>query len=241
MGALGGLLFQIFVLPYLVLSPWFEKFEFIKILKEKQIIVNPKEEIIIQENTALEKAIEKVEKSVIAVQTETAGGKTLEGSALVLTSDGLVITLAELVPSGSEIKFIIDPSPSVKGEGVIDNEKPKFQVLKKDIKNNLALIKLEKNDLTTCGFSDFEKIKLGKRVFLIAAVYKNKIISKIANEGIIRTFDDNFIKTNIFDKAISLGSPLFDIEGRVLGLNFIDSDGKISAISIQKIKTFAGF
>ncbi len=196
-----------------------------KIKKKK----NPKEEIIIQENAALEKAIEKVEKSVIAVQTETVGGKVIEGSALVLTSDGLLITLAELVPSGSEIKLIID------------NEKPKFQILKKDIKNNLALIKLEKNNLTTCGFADFEKIRLGKRVFLIAAVYKNKIISKIANEGIIRTFDDNFIKTNISDKAISLGSPLFDIEGKVVGLNFIDSDAKISAISVQKIKDFAGF
>jgi len=34
---------------------------------------------------------------------------------------------------------------------------------------------------------------------------------------------------------------LFDIEGKVLGLNNVDLEGKVIAIPISKIKSFAGF
>ena len=36
LGAVGGLLFQIFVLPYLLANPYFEKFQFVKNFKEKK-------------------------------------------------------------------------------------------------------------------------------------------------------------------------------------------------------------
>lgn len=229
LGAFGGFLFQIFVLPYLIASPYFEKFQFVKNFKERKVIVNPKEEIFIQENTALERAIEKVEKTVIAVQTKTKQGKILEGSGLIITSDGLVVTFADLVPVGSSFSFFTE------------GEKAQFQILRRDLKNNLALIKLEKTNLLTSGFADSEKTKLGQRVFLIGIIFEKAVPSKIVNQGIIKSFGEDFIKTNIFEKKILNGSPLFDIEGNVLGLNTIDEEGKVIAIPIEKIKTFAGF
>lgn len=235
LGAIGALLFQVFIFPYLIVNPYFERFQFVKNLKEGKIIVSQKEQIIIQENTALEKAIEKAEKTVVGIQTKTKEGKILAGSGFFITSDGLLITLAELVPAGSDISIYIGGQPlhlSEKGEG---------QVLKRDLENNLALIKLEKTNLQTCGFADFEKIKLGRRVFLVGIIFKNKNPIKTVNEGIIKSFDENFINTNISEKSNLKGSPLFNIEGQLLGLNFINSEGKISAISVKKIKEFTGF
>lgn len=230
LGAIGGLLFQVLILPYLFVNPYFEKFEFIKILKEREIIVNPKEEIIIQENTALKEAIEKVQGLAIGIQTKTKRNKVLEGSGLILTSDGLAVTLAEIVPNNSTFSFFVD------------KEKVSGRVLKRNLRENLALIKLEKKNLPTQGFADLERIKMGERVFLVGVIFdKQGNPQKIINEGVIKNFGKDFIKTNIFEKKILKGSPLFDIEGNILGINTIDSEGKVIAIPISQIKTFAGF
>jgi len=49
------------------------------------------------------------------------------------------------------------------------------------------------------------------------------------------------IYTNILEDEILSGSPLFNVWGEVLGLNIIDEDGKVSAISIDEVRKFAGF
>lgn len=229
LGALGGIIFQAFILPYLASKPYFKQFQFIKMLTEREVnIYPPPDEVIIQENTALQKAIEKVEKVVVGVKSQSKKGKTLEGSGLILTSDGLIVTLANLVPQGYDFNF--------SWEG----EKLSFQILKRDSNTNLALIKIEKSNLPTTGFADLDKIKLGQRIFLLGIIFENNQSKKLVNEGIIKTFDENFIRTNIFEKNTLSGSPLFDIKGNVLGLNTIDQEGKVITIPIKKIKEFAG-
>ena len=100
------------------------------------------------------------------------------------------------------------------------------------MKENLALIKIDKNNLSTLSFADLEKIKLGERVFLagVGAV----------NEGIIRSFNENLIETNIFEEGRLAGSPLFNIKGEVLGINTISNKGRVLTIPVSKVKTFIG-
>ena len=69
----------------------------------------------------------------------------------------------------------------------------------------------------------------------------NENPQKIINEGIVKIFNEEYIKTNIFEKNIIKGSPLFNIEGSVLGLNTIDNEGKVIAIGVERIKSFTGF
>ncbi len=184
---------------------------------------------IIQENVALKKAIEKVEKTVIAVRTETKKGKFIEGSGFILTSDGLIVTLAELVPREGKFSFFID------------EEAVPYQILKRNLKENLALVKVEKENLPTISFGDLEKLKLGERVFLVGKVFKTKGIKTLVNEGIVKYFDRDFIETNIFEEKNLAGSVLFDIEGNVLGINIVDEKGKVTALSVSKIRSFTGF
>lgn len=229
-GAIGGLLFQVFVLPYLINISFLQDFQFVKNLKEREVIINPKEEIIIKENTALEKAIEKVDKTVVAIKTETKTGKILEGSGLIITSDGLIVTLAELIPTGAVFSVFIG------------DEEISGQVVQRDIQENLTLIRVERIGLSTRGFADFGSIKLGERVFLVGTIFgTSEVPQKIINEGIIKIFDEEYIKTNIFEKSVLKGSPLFDIEGNVLGINTVDSEGKVIAIPAKKIQSFSGF
>jgi len=225
LGIFGGIFADQILWPYFIERPLFYQYR----LEKNPIYLTERKEITIQENVALKNAIEKVEKTVIGVKTKTKAGKTLEGSGLIVTSDGLLVTLADLVPQGSNFSFFVD------------GEIASFQILKRDLKENLVLIKIEKTNLPTVSFFDFEKLKLGERVFLVGVVFEKTGPQKIVNEGIVKSFDEDKIETNISENENLSGSPLFDIEGNFLGLNKINSDGKVISIPVSKIKTFAGF
>jgi S1-C subfamily serine protease len=223
-GMAGGIFAEEIFWPYFVEKPLFYKYR----LEKNPIYVTKREEIYIQENTALKDAISKVEKTVVFIRTKTKAGKTLEGSGFILTSDGLIITLAELVPEGSKISLFID-------EEIFSP-----QVLKRDLDKNLALLKIEKKNLSTTGFFNFEKLKLGERVFLIGRSFENGKVKNFVDEGIIKSFDENKIETNIQPSKEILGTPLFDIEGNLLGINSLTKDGKITSIPITHIRSFFG-
>jgi len=225
LGMVGGIFADQILWPYFVERPLFYQYR----LEQSPVYVTERKEITVQENVALQNAIEKVEKTVVGVRAEMPTGKFTEGSGLILTSDGLVVTLAELVPQGSEFSFFIN------------GETASYQILKRDLKENLALIKVEKTNLATVSFADLDKLKLGERVFLIATVFNKEQPSKFVNEGIVKTFSENGIVTNIFEKYYVTGSPLFNISGEAVGLNTVNSEGKVTAIPISKIKSFAGF
>jgi S1-C subfamily serine protease len=182
----------------------------------------------VQENTALREAVSKVEKTVIAVKTKTADNELILGSGFVVTSDGLIVTLADLIPKGSSFYFFVD------------NKWPAFQILKRDLKNNLALVKVEESGLATSAFADLAKMQLGERVFLVAMDFSTTTPQKIVNEGIVSFFNESSIKTSILSQESASGSPLFDIEGNVVGLSAVAADGKVSAIPISFVKEFIG-
>ncbi|MCD6402603.1 trypsin-like peptidase domain-containing protein [bacterium] len=225
-GMIGGIFAEEIFWPYFVERPFFYKYR----LEQTPIYVTERKEITITENVALKEAIEKVKSTVIGVRTETKKGETLEGSGFVLTSDGLMVTLADLVPRGSNFSFFVD------------GEKVHFQILKRDLEENLALVKIKKENLPTKSFADLERLRLGERVFLVGVVFDTEgIPKKVVNEGIVKSFDKNLIETNIFENKNLQGSVLFDIEGNILGINQVQKTGQVTTIPITQIKQFAGF
>lgn len=188
-------------------------------------MVNKEDKYYIEENTALVQIVDSVEDSVMGL--ESSGRAT--GSGLILTSDGLVVTLATNAPASST------PIISIDGDNSIT-----YQVLKRDIKNNLALIKVNKGSLTTEGFYDLSQLKIGTRVFVLSQIYSGSDFYPSVNEGIVKSFTSDIIKTNIVDAGAVNGSPVFDISGNTLGLAYKDSVNEINIIPVSKIRTFAG-
>lgn len=232
-GAVGSMIFQLFIFPSILQNSYFAQFQFIKNFKEGKIIINNREEYLITQDTALEKSIEQVGKSVVAIQAKI-GDKMIYGSGVIATSDGTIITLSSLVPLGASIKIF-----SQGGDGNVSLLAEKPEVLKRDAKNNLALLKIKETNLKTIGFGNADELKLGEKVFLMGIVSEK--LEWVVNEGIIKSFNEGSIKTNIFESSVLKGSPLFNIKGNLVGLNTIDFEGKVTAIPIQKIKDFAGF
>ncbi len=223
-GLCGGIFANQILWPSLVERPLIDQYQLANI----PVSVTETKEIIIQENNVLQNSIEKIEKAIVGIKTKTENGKIISGSGLVVTSDGLIITLSDIIsPKGDFVFFV-------------DGETPNWQILKRDTKKNLALIKVDMDDLKTVSFADFDETKLGQRVFLLGIVFDTKPL-RIVNEGIVKFFTSEYIRTNIIEKKTLSGSALFNINGDLLGLNTIDDEGGVTAIPITKIRDFLGY
>lgn len=221
LGAGGGVFADQILWPYITQKPIFDQ-----PVEPQPIYLTETTEIQAQENTALQFAVEKVEKTAVGVRAVPESGPTYEGSGLIVTSDGLLVSLAEILPQGADFFFYT--------EGAFQS----YQVLKRDMKHNLALVKIEKGGLSTTGFVETDNIKMGERVFLVGT---KEAKEKFVNEGIIKSFSADAILTSISAEKGVEGSPLFNIEGRVVGINFIDKEGQVSAIPAAQIREFVGF
>ncbi|MBI2042648.1 MAG: trypsin-like peptidase domain-containing protein [Candidatus Nealsonbacteria bacterium] len=217
-GALGGVWAQAYLLPYLMGSSFFDG----------EIVINQTQTITVQENVALTQAIERVEKTIVGVRTKTASGETLEGTGLAVTSDGLIVTLAELVPQGADFYFYVD------------GQLPAWQILKRDTKSNLALLKVDQSGLRTAGFANLEKTDLGERVFLLGTMRLATTTKMFTDEGIVSYFSQDAVVTNIRESKAA-GSPLFNISGEVVGISMVGAQGRVSAIPAPVIRDFIGF
>src|SRR4030042_4141424 len=97
-GIIGGIFADQVLTPHFFKEP----------LSSQPVYVTQIKEVIIKENDALESALEKAGKALVAIKSVAQDGKILTGSGLVITSDGIILTLNELVPQGSTFYFYVN-------------------------------------------------------------------------------------------------------------------------------------
>lgn len=224
-GAAGGLWAQAFLLPSLAANPAFAHWQFLQDWNARTQVVAPVEQIFVRENDAIQNTIDRVQGTVVGIKSSGARA----GSGLVYTSDGLIVTLSSLVPAGWRI--------TVYPEG---KDPLLAQILKRDVKNNLALLKIEDGELKTTGFVDNGGVLLGEQVVLLAKVIEGKESVALVNIGIVKKIGEDSLATSMVERENVDGSPVFDIEGRVVGLVDADFQGNIFVISSSVLRTFLG-
>jgi hypothetical protein len=175
----------------------------------------------ITENESLEKGIEDARGSMVAIK----GSKGVF-SGIIITNDGLVATAASNLGTGDKV-FL-----AASGESV------DYNVLKKDLAKDIAIIKIKKNQLSPVEFFDFDKLKAGKRIYTVSFFEDGEKFYDYANEGMIRS--SKFpIETDIVSGVEIPGSPVFDIENRLVGIAKRDGKGAIVITSSEDIRVLA--
>lgn len=230
-GIAGGIFGAQILWPLLVERPLFYQYR----LTQAPTYVTETKQIFVQENIVLQEAVDRAQKSVVAVHSKDSAGRIRKGSGLVLTSDGLILTLNELLPQGGQFVFLV--------AGV--EEPARYQVLKRDPENNLALVKLELSGLSIVRFADVEMAQLGERIFLVSASAEPEVKGKFTrqlniNEGIISSFSENLIGTTMAGDLTLTGAPVFNIAGSIVGLGRVAPDGRINLIPVTILRSFAG-
>ncbi|MCD6550285.1 trypsin-like peptidase domain-containing protein [bacterium] len=226
-GMVGGIFSTQVLWPSLVERPLSLRYNLeasIVDLKKNQKEVK---EVFIQENTALQDAIDKVSKVVVGIKSETRKGEIKYGTGLIITSDGLIITSSRLTPLNSKIIVYQD------------NAKIPAKIIQK--KGNFSVLKVEKDALPTLPFVTQEKTRLGERVFLLEMCFDKERITRRVDEGIVSYLHDSKIRTSIDKKITTECGFLFDIEGKIFGMLIMDSKKRPVIISSSEIKDFLGF
>lgn len=148
---------------------------------------------------------------------QTQGKQTLQGlgSGVIISADGYILTANHVVSGADEIMI---------GLG---NDLRRFKAKKvgTDPGTDVALLKIDDNNLPSVTFADSDKARAGDIVLAIGNPFGLRqtvtmgIISAVGRGGIGIVDYENFIQT---DAAINMGNSggaLVDTEGRLLGIN----------------------
>jgi len=225
-GGFGGVLANQFLFPYLATFPFLNQLAFIREAGQQTTIVNKTEKIIITENTALEEAIKKISPSVVMIQSYSGKKLLQEGSGFILTSDGLIVTAADLIPAKAS-QYLVSSA----------NFSSPAQVQQRDMQNNLVLLKIDQPNLPVISMANLDELDLGERIILIGAQIKNGHFNHFVNIGTIRAIEESILTINLTEEnQLANGGPLVNIKGEVIGLNLIDEQGLVKTVPVTKIK-----
>ncbi|MBL1420222.1 MAG: Do family serine endopeptidase [Alphaproteobacteria bacterium] len=136
------------------------------------------------------------------------------GSGFVISDDGYVVTNAHVIADAEEITVIFN-----------DGEELMAKVIGTDEKTDIALLKVEAEvDLKFVEFGDNKKLRIGSWVVTIGnpfglGVSVSAGIVSAKNRDIRSGPYDDFIQTDAGINKGNSGGPLFDLEGKVVGVN----------------------
>jgi serine protease Do len=192
---------------------------------------------------AIENVADKVSQSVVSVRPRNTGN----GSGVVWTTDGHIVTCSHLVRKIDEV------------EVSLSNDSKSFpaKVIGNDPYSDIALLKIEAsgNDsipLKPIELADSENLKAGQFVLALANPYGEY---PSITEGIITSerssiregrgvwwwagIMDNIVITDISLNPGYSGGPLVDVEGKMIGLNAAYISSRGIAIRGSKVKNIA--
>jgi serine protease Do len=148
------------------------------------------------------------------------GGNTPQrgtGSGVIYTSDGFIITNNHVVEGANELEVTL-----------FDNRKFKATVVGAYKKSDLAVIKIETNDLSTLAMGDSDEAEVGEWVLavgnpfdLTSTVTAGIISAKGRSLRLLGGADaiEAFIQTDAAVNPGNSGGALVDAKGRLLGIN----------------------
>lgn len=151
-----------------------------------------------------------------------------EGSGFVVREDGLVMTNLHVVKGAKSIRVKLKDGRSFPAT-----------LFAGDDKTDVALLKTEAAGLKPVEFGDSDAVRVGQFVCAIGVPFNLDFsftcgwVSGKGRSRLTELFYEDYIQTDAFINPGNSGGPLFDIEGRVIGMNtLINGIGRGLAFAI---------
>ncbi len=156
-----------------------------------------------------------------------------EGSGIIITKDGYILTNNHIINSTDSSVFY-EVSKATKVYVYLYNDETPYEakIIGTDEETDLAVIKLEKNDLTPAELGDSSSVKIGEFAMAIGnplgvgTSVTSGIISAV-NRNV--TSEDgttyNLIQTDSAINSGNSGGALVNAEGKVIGINTLKLSG----------------
>jgi len=258
MSGISSIIIEHYVFSKISSYPIFSRSQFMKKLSENTTIINRTEEIIVKEDSSVNKVASQSSASVVNIisyseqkspgfqkKTSSLLIPLMEksGTGIIATSDGLIVTYRGAILENAA-KYVI----SLSNGSVVD-----AQLVGLDDFSNLAYLKIESTNLTTISFSNSQDTFAGKKVIAIGnslGEYQNRYTAGVLNQ-IDRTFNisgttlssseklEGIFESDFINEQKYIGSPVIDYNGELVGIIgslTIDSQEKFFTISSNTIK-----
>ena len=157
-----------------------------------------------------------MKRSVVYVQTNK-----VQGSGILLSSDGLIATNYHVIENASTIQFVFSDGTIYQGETTVVGLKPE---------SDIALLRINKNDLKPAPVS--ESYSIGDTVSAVGAPYGNR---NTITTGVIRAYDRDYIYSTAVILQGSSGGGLFDANGKLIGMTSAYTDEEYLSIPISQV------
>ena len=128
------------------------------------------------------------------------------GSGIVLTQDGIIATLNSVVPPDAEFYQVW-----------LDDMPQKAKVAYRDLRNNIALVKVESSNLSVVELSGVMPRLASSLLFIGKIVNFNKTEQIVEPVIVTSAQDGNFLFKADYSESL-FGAALIDKDGKVLGI-----------------------
>ncbi|WKD50904.1 Do family serine endopeptidase [Microbulbifer spongiae] len=138
------------------------------------------------------------------------------GSGFIISDDGYIVTNNHVVSGADQVTVTLT-----------DRREYEAEVIGTDVRSDLALLKIDADDLTAARWGDSEELQVGEWVVAIGSPFG---LDYSASAGIVSAMGRSipnesrenyvpFIQTDVAINPGNSGGPLFNLEGRVVGIN----------------------
>lgn len=168
-------------------------------------------------------------------QTSTA---TASGSGIIIKSDGYILTNNHVVSTSSSNNSFYDISEATKITVKLYNDDTEYEakIIGQDEQTDLAIIKIDKSDLTSAELADSSKVKVGEFAMAVGSPLgmESSItcgVISATNRQITDSDGKTFtlIQTDAAINSGNSGGALVNSEGKVIGINTM----KVSSTGVE--------
>jgi serine protease Do len=137
------------------------------------------------------------------------------GSGVIVSQDGYILTNNHVVDKADELTIYLS-----------DERELKAEIIGTDPRTDLAVIKVDSDDLPLLSFGDSEQLRVGEWVMAVGNPFglthtvTAGIVSAKGREGVLGNNSyENFIQTDAAINPGNSGGALVDLEGNLMGIN----------------------
>lgn len=222
-GFISGILGVLFSRAYLRYVPILGDF-YVPTTKngEKEVIIREANKVIVTSDDRFAQVAKDVSDSIYLLARKKSGSGAYAShevisSALALTSDGWLVASSTIALTPSQHVIVL-------GKKVLTIEK-----IARDANSNLIFIKVDSRDLAVTTLTTSPTTSLSQSIFsfnptsqelqhgYISDVLARSVVGKYENVLDTDVYDQR-IKTSIPKDSLLTGSPIFDLEGKVVGV-----------------------
>jgi Do/DeqQ family serine protease len=142
-----------------------------------------------------------------------------EGSGFIVRADGYVLTNQHVVADAEKLTVRLK-----------DGRTFAAKLVGTDDRTDIAVLKIDAKDLPTVEWGDSEKLRVGQLVCAIGAPFSQdysftvgwvsgKNRTKLLEPSSPTILYEDYIQTDAFINPGNSGGPLFDVEGKIVGMN----------------------